>query len=104
MPIATNNQYRSCTKSAVNMKLSSNASVMRITYEVLTNFQSFMDFDHNSIKSLSKACRKNIYRIISDAPNGIAAENDVLGTNISKISIPQLVVAANAVKYYTAIG
>ena len=52
MTIVTNNQYRLWLKSAANMRLSSNASVARITYEGLTNFQSFMDFDRNSIKLL----------------------------------------------------
>ena len=57
MPIVTK-KYRSWLKSAANMKLSSNASVLRITYEGITNFQSFMDFDRDSIESLSKACSK----------------------------------------------
>ena len=86
------------------MKLSSNALVLRITYEGLTNLQSFMDFDRDSIKSLSKACSKNIDRIVADIPNGISAENAVPGINDSMISIRRLVVATNAVNYYTAIG
>ena len=103
MIIVTNNKYRSWLKSAVNMKLSSDAYVLRITYEDLTNFHSFMDFDCNSIESLSKYCSKDIDRIIADVPNWIAAKNVVPGTNISKISIRLLFVATNAVKYYTAI-
>ena len=39
MPVVTKNQYRLCLKSTVNMKLSSNESVLSITYEGLTNFQ-----------------------------------------------------------------
>ena len=54
------------------MKLSSDASVLRITYEDLTNFQSLMDFERDSIKSISKACNKDIDRNIADVPNGIA--------------------------------
>ena len=104
VPIVTNNQYRLWLKIAANMKLSSDAYVLSITYEGLTNFQSFMYSDCNNIESLSKACSKDIDRIISDVPNGIAAENDVPGTNISTISIRRLVVATNAVKYYTVIG
>ena len=91
-------------KSAANMKLSSDASVLRITCEGLTKFQSFIDFDHNSIKSTSKACSNNIDRIVADVPNLIASENATPDTNISTISILRLVVANNAVKYYTAIG
>ena len=104
MPIVTNNQYCLWLKSAANMKLSSYASVLRITYEGLTNFQSFMDFNRDSIESLSKDCSKNVDRIIADFPNGIAAKNAVLGTNISTVPIRRLVVATNAVKYYTVIG
>ena len=50
MPIVTNNQYRLWLKSTVNMKLSSDASVLSITYEVLKSFQYFMDFNHDSIE------------------------------------------------------
>ena len=52
--IVTNKQYLSSLKSAANTKLSSNASVLRITYGGLTNFQSFMDFDRHSIEPLKK--------------------------------------------------
>ena len=104
MPPVTNAQFRSWLKSAANMKLSSDASVLRITHEGLTNFESFMDFDRDSIESLSKACSKSIDAIQADQANGIAAENAVPGTNISTISIRRLVVAAQAVKYYNAIN
>ena len=98
-----NNQYRLWLKIVANMKLSSDASVLRITYEGLTNFQSFMDSNHDSIKLHPKACSKEINRIIADIPHGIAPENAVPGTNIITISTRLLVVATNAVKYYTAI-
>ena len=104
MPIVTNNQYRLWLKSAANMKLYSNESVLRITYEGLTNFQSFMDFDRDSIGSISKDCSNNIDAIVAYVPNGIATNNAIWGTNISMIPIRQLVVATNAVKYYTSIG
>ena len=52
MPIVTNNQYRSWMKSSVNMKLSSNVSVLSITYEELTKLQSFIDFDRDNTKLL----------------------------------------------------
>ena len=80
------------------MKLSSDASVLRIIYEGLMNFQSFMEFDHDSIESLSKSCSNNIDRIVAGVPNVIASKNDVPGTKISTISICQLVVATNTVK------
>ena len=85
------------------MKLSSDVSVLSITYEGLTNFQSLMGFDRDSIESIYKAYIKDIDAIIYDVPNAIAVENAVPGTNISNISIYLLVVAANSVKYYTEI-
>lgn len=85
------------------MKLSSDSSVLRITYEGLTNFTSFLDFDRDSIESLSKACSRQIDAIAADAVNGIAAENAVPAANISTISIRRLVVATNAVRFYTSI-
>ena len=101
MPIVTNNQFRLWLKNTANMKLSYDASVLRITYKGLKNFQSFMDFNHDSIESLSKSCIKNIDTIVADFPNGIAYENAVPETNISTISIRCLVVATDAVKHYT---
>ena len=98
MPAVANNQFRSWLKIASNMKLSSDASILRITYEGLTKFQSFMEFDCDNIESLSKACSKDIDMIVADVPNEISAENAVPGTNISTISILRLVVATNAVK------
>ena len=100
MLILTNNQYHLWLKSAANMKLLFNASVLRIRNDGLTNFQSFFDFNRNSIESLSKACSNNIDMIVSDFLNRIAAGNAVPGTNISTILFQQLVVATNVVKYY----
>ena len=85
------------------MKLSSNASVPRITYEGITKFQSFVDFDRDSIESISKAYSKDIGAIVAYVPNRIAAGNAVPGTSISKISIRRLVVDTDIVKYYTTI-
>ena len=104
MPIGMNNQYRVWLKSSANMKLSYDASVLNITYEGLTKFQSFVEFDRNSIESLSKSFSKNTDAIVVYVPNGIAAENSLSLTNTSTISILQLVVSTNDLKYYTVIG
>ena len=104
MPIVMNNQYRVWLKSSANMKLSYDASVLNITYEGLTNFQYFMEFDCDSIESLSKSWSNNIDAVVVHVPNGIAAENAVPGTNISTISICRLVLDKNYVKYYIEIG
>ena len=79
------------------MKLYSDASVLRITYEGLTYFQSLMDFYCDSIESLFKDSINNIDAILYDVPNGIAAENTVPGMNLSTISVLRLVVATNDV-------
>ena len=99
MPIVTNNQYHLWLKSAANMKLSYDASVLNITYEGLTNFQYFMEFDCDIIESLSKSWSNNIDAVVVDVPNGIAAENAIPGENISTISICRLFIATNYVKY-----
>ena len=104
MPPVTNANYRNWLKSAANMKLSSDAAVLRLTYEGITNFDSFLDFDRESIESLSKACARTIPAIAADDNNGIAAEAEIPGANLSTISIRRLVVATHAVKYYTSIG
>ena len=56
-----------------------------------------MDFDSNTIKSLSKSCSKNIDVIVFDVPNGISSENTVPGANIKMISVRRLVVDKNSV-------
>ena len=70
---------------AANMELYSDTSMLRITYEGLTNYQYLINFDRDSIKSISKACSKDIDMIIADVPNGISSKKGVLRTNTSKI-------------------
>ena len=97
IPIVTNNQFLLWLKIDANMKLYSDASVLRITYEGLTDFQSLMDFYRDSIESLFKASINNIDAILYDVPNGIASKNAVPGMNISTISVLRLIVATNDV-------
>ena len=68
------------------------------------NLQSFVEFNRNSIKLILKAWSKNIDAIVADVPNGTDTKNAIPGMNIRPISTWRLVVATNAVKYYTAIG
>ena len=102
-PTATN-AFRSWLKSGPNMKLSSDAAVTRILYEGITTFDSLNDFDEKSIQDLPGICKETIPAITADPANGIAAENEVPGANISSISVRRLIVAANAAKYYISIG
>ena len=85
------------------MKLSSDASVLRLTHESITSLDSLTDFDAKAIKLLPKVCKDNIDAIVADVPNDIAAENAVNGANKSSISVQRLIVAADAVRYYQAI-
>ena len=86
------------------MKLSSNAAALRLTHEVITSLNLLTDFDTKSIKMLPKVWKDYINAIVKDIPNGIAAENSVNGANISLISVQRLIVAADAARYYQAIG
>ena len=104
MPPTVTNAFKSWLKSNVNIKLASDAAVLRMTCEGVTDYASLNDFDRESIEALSKACSKTIPAVAEDIANGIAAENEVPGANISSISIRRLVVAMYAAKYYTSIG
>ena len=84
--------------------MSSDAAVTRITYEGITNFSSLCDFDKKGIESLPATCKERIPAIQEDLPNGVTAELEIAGANISSILIRRLIVACNAAKYYTAVG
>jgi hypothetical protein len=101
--VTTTAAFRTWLKGNLNMKLSSDASVLRLTHEGITSLDSLTDFDAKAIKLLPKVCKDNIDAIVADVPNGIAAENAVNGANISSISVQRLIVAADAARYYQAI-
>ena len=86
------------------MKLSSDAAVLRLTHEGITSLASLTDFDDKAIKYLPKVCKGDIAEIVLDADNGIDAEPAVNGANISSISVQRLIVAADAARYYQAVG
>ena len=69
------------------MKLSSDAAVVRITHEGITDFRSFLDFDKESIEALPRACSRSIDAIAEDIPNLIVAETAAVGANISSIAL-----------------
>ena len=104
MPPATTNSFKSWLKSNVNIKLSSDAAVTRITYEGITNFDSLVDFDKKAIELLPSICKEKIKAIPEDAAAGIAAEIEIPGANISSISVRRLIVAASAARYYKSVG
>ena len=104
MPPAVTASFKSWLKANTNTKLSSDAAVLRITYEGITNFKSLDDFDKNSIESLHLICKRKIPEIVEDVAAGITAEPEVLRAKISSILVQRLIVASNTVKYYTSIG
>ena len=48
--VAVIQAFKSWLKLGTNMKLSSDAAVLRLTYEGITNYDSLLDFDTKSIE------------------------------------------------------
>ena len=102
--VTTTAAFRTWLKSTSNMKSSSDASVARVTYEGITNYESPKDFDEASIKNLPKVCKETINAIPAHAVNNIQAEPEVPGANVRSISVQHIIVVANALRYYDSIG
>ena len=80
------------------MKLSSDASVLRVTHEGITSYYTLIDFDQSAIKNLPRVCKGSINTTADDVANNIQAEAAVPGANVSSISVQRLIVAANAAR------
>ena len=104
MPPAVTNAFKSWLKGNVNMKLSSDSAVTRVTYEGITTFESLTDFDKTSIEYLPRTCKEKILAITEDIPAGIAAEGEVPGANVGTISVRRLITAMKAARYYQSIN
>ena len=100
----TTQTFKAWLKSANNIKLSSDAAVLRVTHEGITNFVSLSDFDKTSIENLPRVCKNSIPAIEADPSNSISAETYVAGANVSLISVRRLITAVNAAKYYGSIA
>ena len=85
------------------INISSDAAVVYITYEGITNFISLTDFDKKSIKSIPTTRKKKILFITDDPAAGITAESVVPGSNISLVAIHWLIVMIQSAKEYTSI-
>ena len=81
--VNTTASFRAWLKANPNMKLSSDAAVLRITHEGITSLDSLTDFDSKAIKLLPKVCKDDINAIVADPANGIVAENAINGANVS---------------------
>jgi hypothetical protein len=95
--------FKNWLKSSPNMKLSSEAAVNRVIKEGITTFEDLTDFDKKSLERLPATCKDTVPRIVADRENGIIAEAEVPGANISSISVQRLIVAMHAAEYYTSI-
>ena len=103
MPV-TSQAFKAWLKSSTNIKPSSDASVLRVTHESITNFASLSDFDKKIIENLPSICKNSISAIEADPTNSIAPEASVAGVNVSSISVSRLITAANATKHCGSIA
>ena len=87
MPPATSASFRSWLKQSTNIKLLSGASVTRITYEGITDFESLRYIDKDSIETLPRSYAKALTAVLEDILNGVDAEPDVVAGKISTISV-----------------
>ena len=102
MPVTTQ-AFKEWLKSSNIIKLSPDASVLRVTHEGITNFASMSDFDKKSIENMPSVCKNSIPAIEADPTNSIAPESSVVGANVSSISVSRLITAVNAAKNYGSI-
>lgn len=96
--------FRAWLKQSTNMKLSTNSAVTRILHEGVTDIDSLIDFDKDSIEALPRACARAIVAVEADPDNQIEAEPAVPAGNLSIASVHRLIVAADAARYYRDIG
>ena len=102
--VTTSATFRSWLKASTNMKLRSDSSVLRVTHEGITSYDTLVDFDKAAIKNLPRVCKGSIDAIAADIANNVQAEASVPGANVSSIYIQRLIVAANSARYYVSIG
>ena len=102
MPV-TNQSFKRWSKPSRNIKLSSDASVLRLTHEGITNLASLSKFDKKSIQCFPKIYKNIMPAIDVDASNNIRAKDAVAGASMSSISVSRIVAALNAAKYHGSI-
>ena len=103
MPVTTQ-AFKGWLKSSNNIKLSSDASALRVTHEGITNFASLSDFCKKSIEILPIICKNIILAIEGDATNSIVADASIPRTNISLTSASRLITSFNSAKCYVYIS
>ena len=93
--VTTSATFRSWLKASTNMKLRSSASVLRVTHEGITSYDTLADFDKAAIMNLTRVCKGSIDAIAADVANNVQAEAALPSANVSSISVQRLIVAAN---------
>ena len=81
------------------MKLSSDASVLCLTHEVITNFAPLSNFDEKSVHNFPNICKNSIPDIEEEATKNIAAETFFSGVSVSSISVSKMIESINATKH-----
>ena len=84
MPVTTQ-AFKGWLKSSNNMKITSYASVLRLTHEAITNSTPLSDLDKKSIHFFTNICKNIIPVIETDTTNNTAAEASTAWANISSI-------------------
>ena len=72
--VTTSAIFRSWLKASNNMKLRSDASVIRVFHECITSYDTLVDFDKAAIKNLPRVCKGSIDAITADIPNNFQAD------------------------------
>ena len=90
MHLVITDAFKAWLKANNNIKLSSNAAVIRTTYKGITTYTSLKDFDTKSIESLPATYKVTILVITEGVVVGITTEQEILGANISSISLQAL--------------
>ena len=85
------------------MKLSSDASVFRLTREGATNVASLHDVDKKSIENFPSVYKNSVPAVESDVSNSISAKASISGASISSMLLSRLITAVNAAKCYGSI-
>ena len=81
--VTTSDTFRSWLKASTNMKLSSDASVLRVTHEGITSYDTIIEFYKAVIKNIPRVCKGSIDAIAADTANNFQAEAAVPGANVS---------------------
>jgi hypothetical protein len=102
--VNTSPAFQAWLKQSTNMKLSTNSAVTRILHEGITDIDSLIDFDKDSIEALPRACARAITAVEADADNDIEAEPAVPAGNLSIASVRVLLMQPGTIEMLEGLG